>query len=276
MKHLLVLLAVLSLAVACDGETPTPCPTPVSTPNCDATLWPLETRVAEMDVVLSEIEVFVAELAPMCEARLTETPMATETPIATPVPVETPTPVAEFVYVVLGNAQDTYLYAYAPTADFAAAGVVKLGEKDRNRALYHFDMDGVPPMADIARATLKLWVYSWSAAPITATAYALYRPFEAATWNNATAGVPWVVAGCGGSGTDRDEEATSINRLYGIKSWVEVDLTAAVRRWITYLPNYGVVLYSEGNVSYQFIAAESADVAHRPILEVLCRNPSWE
>jgi hypothetical protein len=107
MRWTLVLLAIVSLFVACNGGTPTPMPTPCptleTTPNCDATILPVWTRVVAAEATLAEVETLVALVIPTCGALwdaccapATMTAAApTATPVyATPQPTYTPYPTA--------------------------------------------------------------------------------------------------------------------------------------------------------------------------------------
>lgn len=284
-----VLLTIIAVglwlcASSCD-ETPTPTPQVATHTETGASVSELQTQVANLRATLTIVEPLVDELDEAvgrmwdecCWPGTATAQAPTVTPANTPEPGGSAmTPEPEFVALLLPLSADTYIFAYQE-GPYGAQGSTNLGYKDQNRLLLKVDVSPVPTGVDIVSATMRLWVYSWAAVPIDAVVYAVYRPWADATWNSASAGNPWAAPGCSGSGPDRDEEISSAQRIYGIEEWVALDVTLPVRRWISGLPNNGVLVCSNpaesGNM--RFRSMESSDTEHIPVLLVVYRNPAW-
>jgi len=117
---------------------------------------------------------------------------------------------------------------------------------------------------DLAIRSLGLHVYkalkNWSASE--------------ATWQRASASEMWEIAG-GRGGTDRQMPALDTVQLKPEKGWVELDVTQAVRDWMTDMTaaedNFGFLLEAADDVSreYAFASMEYSDPTKRPVLEVV-------
>ncbi|OPZ79023.1 MAG: hypothetical protein BWY79_00581 [Actinobacteria bacterium ADurb.Bin444] len=95
---LFALVAVVALVASCDG-TVTPGPTPEPTPNCQGTLAPLATRVADMEATVVVWETVMPDVMQTCaQAYDSWAALSTAVAQATPCgsaacpPTPTPTP----------------------------------------------------------------------------------------------------------------------------------------------------------------------------------------
>lgn len=102
----------------------------------------------------------------------TPTPTPTRTPTATPTatPTRTPTatPTRTPVTVVLAPVADTYVYSAAPTTNYGAAATLYVGSQSASavgRALFRFDLSGIPSGATVQSAVFQAYLAQTSASP---------------------------------------------------------------------------------------------------------------
>ncbi len=211
----------------------------------------------------------------------TASPSPTSSP--TQVATSTPTPTAASTQTTItlqqGNngyrgCDDTYIYQWAPDASYCWQEQLKVGYKQQNAALLHFDLSPIPPGAAITQATLQLYVSGWSGSDLTFGAYALLRNFDAcqATWNHALSTNPWGLPGCNDTATDRRPSPESSVTTSGIGLWYDFDLTAITQDWVSgNLPNYGILLRSASPLatpSIYIASAQTATTSLRPKLVI--------
>jgi hypothetical protein len=154
-----------------------------------------------------------------------------------------------------------------------------VGYKQTYAAMVRFDLSAIPADAAVIRATLQLYASGWSGVDQSIGAHVITRivALSQATWNEAMRGVPWEVAGCNGTVSDRRAAAESYVTTSGIYRWYSFDLSAAAQGWVSGLvPNGGVLLRSAGvaTSTFHFFSAESGDVATRPKLVITYRVSS--
>ncbi len=169
---------------------------------------------------------------------------------------------------------DTYITAADPDRSHDAEPILSLS--GRSVALLRFDLSELPADAEVASASLVLWVDGRSAPlPLDVAAYPLARPWEAgATWREAAPGRPWGRPGAVGE-ADRGD-AVAHQRLDGVGRWYTWDVTAAVRQQagrpdrdlhLALAADFG------GTVEYYLASSEWNDVGHRPRLTIRYREP---
>lgn len=211
-------------------------------------------------------------------------------------PTYTPTPTAtsyaqktlvlqQGVRGYLGS-QDVEIRAAEPNTVQSGA-TMAVGGMDELATLIQFDLDdmltGEPALraTTIVEATLSL--YANSRAQSTAmdmSAYVVRRGWQEtqATWNRATKFVTWTVPGCNGTAKfgDRSGTATDTVKVGKVGSWVNIDLTEAVRDWVSNpSSNHGVVLKANTRLqAYAFVASEVLGWEHRPKLEIVYQVPA--
>ncbi len=196
------------------------------------------------------------------------------------------------------GAVDTYMDSSQPKRNFNGPGeaaVLRVTSPDRKAALLRFDVSSIPANARILRASLGFYVQNHSnEGEIDVSAYILrkaWNPSEA-TWERASASTPWTVKGANGTngdGRDRDPDPTDARSLRRIRytdvtgeqfllddaTWYSLDITPAVREWVTNpSANFGVVLKgSVGSTEVQIAASEWSDVSLRPCLVITYMEP---
>ncbi len=227
-------------------------------------------------------------------------PTATPTPVPpTPTPTPTPTATATPFYwsqpitVKLQEGvngyrgvTDTYISRWYRTHNFGQAPYLAVRTEDAygvtHETLLRFPLRGmVPPQARIVRAALRLYSGSRSrGTPIDLRVYMLRRPWEeqAATWERATSQTRWEQAGALGRG-DRYTNPVGSTRFDATYTWVEIDVTSAVKEWLLGLaPNYGLIVQgfspSGVQVQHNFLSSQYPAPSLRPVLEIVYQLPT--
>jgi hypothetical protein len=175
----------------------------------------------------------------------------------------------------VGN-QDTYIYQYAPSENYATADALKVGYKQQYAGVLRFDVSCIPADASVLTATLQLYATGWGGANISFGPYVITRTVDASqtTWNAAQTGNLWGLPGCNDVTNDRRPSPESTVTTSGINKWYSLDLTAAAQGWVGgSLPNHGVLLRQTvvTTALVQFGSAEHGNPALRPKLLVTYR-----
>ncbi len=170
--------------------------------------------------------------------------------------------------------EDTYIHAYAPTANYCSATTLRVGTKQQYAGLLRFDLAGLPAHSAIVSARLRLYATGWGGANMTLSAYRVLRGMQPcqATWNRASAAEAWGLPGCNYAYTDRSDGPESSVSTNGIGKWCEWDLTALVRAWDGGLANNGVLLRGASATStaeFYFASAQAGTLGQRPMLVVV-------
>lgn len=219
----------------------------------------------------------------------TPTRTATVTPTATPVPTSTPLPPPERRLFQQGRfptedylgASDTYISLYRPDSNWATLDTLLINGRDggSERSLLRFDLAGdIPTGARVLSAKLSL--YAWSRRTLfgmRVAAYPVVRSWDgySVTWNQASEGNPWDVAGCDGTGGDRLLDWITSRFVYFTSRFYEWDITPLVQRWVDDPgTNEGVLLFGQGvDQELRFRSAEWIVPEQRPILAVTFVGP---
>jgi len=205
-----VLAGVYNGSVTISGELPPPTPTSTAT----------STRTATPTATMSPTP--------------TSTPTATVSPTATPLGgLET----LRFQQGVSPNAayrgvEDTYLNNYEPGVAMGQLVYMLLHTNGSKRPMLKFDLtEHIPQGSPVVEAKLGLWMYDASTGYFVDTlVYRVNRSWQetTATWE-----YPWTLAGCEGIDADREGSPSSFSRLRQTGLWVEWDVTALVREWVS-------------------------------------------
>lgn len=183
----------------------------------------------------------------------TETP--TLTPTASPTPTETPVPTT----AVLQSAADSWISDDPGSAPAARASVLYLGSKAgfHGRALFRFDLSGIPAGATVLTATFEAYLADITAAPPTMDVqlWRLDTMWEEATvrWNTPL------------NYTDTGA-VTSVERTQGYYPWT---ITGLVQSWVSGTPNYGVILISATESTAGALGFSSRESSNPPRLTVV-------
>jgi len=265
-------------------------PAGVPTPPATATATPTVTRTPTSAPAATNTSTATAVSTPTWTPTPTPT-TAPGAPTATPTPTSpggqsnTPTPtltpggpqptVVTFQNGVNGytGMTDTYLDAWYPTTNYETKSTVSVRAINIFKTLIRFDRLNLPTNAIIQSATLRLNIATrTNTNTITIQVYRLLRPWLAAqaTWANASAGVPWAVAGASGT-ADRDSTLITNQSVTAATGWVDFDLTTAVQAWVNNpASNYGILLEAASGspVAYYFNASDHVNLTVRPQLVV--------
>ncbi len=146
-------------------------------------------------------------------------------------------------------------------------------------ALLRFDLSTLPPMEDIYRAQIELYVeWKKNSFPHKTGVHRVLRPWDERqrTWHMAARGQPWGTAGCDDPITDRAAKATDTRTVSRAKRWEVFDVTPLVREWVKDPErNYGVMLNGvseDSPAEYSFLTAQSGRTELRPILRISYRE----
>ncbi len=170
------------------------------------------------------------------------------------------------------GSRDTMLSAAFPMRNFGSNDV--MGVRSGAHSLLTFDLTPLPAEVAVVDATLRLFVAGRTApGPVTLEAVQLLRPWSGsyATWQWASANQPWAEPGASGVGIDHRAVLEDAQEVTGAGSWVELDVTDAVRAWqAAPLRNRGLLLRTAGTSTLQvnLASAEWADVTQRPTLQI--------
>ncbi len=120
-------------------------------------------------------------------------------------------------------------------------------------------------------AKLELYV-DVSAQNLSLSAFEVARSWASkeADWRKARNGNPWGAPGCNDTATDRTSAPVAAAALTAGKGWRSIDVTAAVRRWVSGQANNGLVLRGQGGTSatYVFLSSEHTSASGRPKLTI--------
>jgi len=235
----------------------------------------LGTHSTASGVVTNRAEARWTDVTVTDEETTTIQPRPAPTPTPTPTPAPGPGTVAEIRSGLDDDNPDTYIYRYAPNANYALQPLLRVGYKQTHAALLRFDLSAIPPGATIDEAWLEVYAAGWSGpgADITIGAYAIKASAQISetTWNEAQAGGLWAVPGCGDTILDRRDTPESTLTTAGPLRWYRFDLSALVQGWFGgATTNNGVLLRQEAYnlFSCLFASAEYPNSALRPRLVV--------
>lgn len=209
----------------------------------------------------------------------TPTPTATSTP--TPTPTESPVPTSvepgSLVYRILQNGSegyagtdDTYIYGYAPTSNYATTDQMRVGYKQLYAGLLRFDLSLIPPGSSVVSAAIELYASGWSGSAATITAHRVLRntAHSEATWNLAAAGSPWTLPGANSAGVDRGAAIEASFDATTVLRWYSLNVTALAQQWVDDpASNNGVLLRGASSLStatFYFASANHGTAAVRP------------
>ncbi|HUT15109.1 MAG TPA: DNRLRE domain-containing protein, partial [Anaerolineae bacterium] len=173
---------------------------------------------------------------------------------------------------------DTYIYQYAPEANYCGLDVLKVGYKQQHAGFMRFDVSSIPTDATITEATLKVYAFGWGGTDITMGAYCVLRDADPqqATWNQARTGSYWGAPGCNDTVTDRRADPESTVTTSSIGKWYDLDVTDLVWSWANgSVANNGVLLrqsvFSAAS-AFRFASAQNGTISQRPKLVVSYRT----
>lgn len=225
--------------------------------NSGVSLWPLsqitnDTQYYVRDAVIDYLTAQTAPVSPMIEGRLQ---------FRTP---DTFVPVTE-TFVA---AADTSLTKGQPNSPAGIVPMLYIGAADGLRTPVQFDLSSIATYNPVEKATLMLYVHSYSGGGSTADlqAFDIMTPWQekTATWLT-----PWTLAG--GDLAAAPAASMPITKLNAGK-WVKLDVTALAQKWVgTPAMNLGAMVKLSNETSftkYRLASREYWDMTLVPVLEV--------
>jgi len=200
---------------------------------------------------------------------------ALPTPTPTfPSPAPTPEPGVQTIiqHGTSGQAEDTYVYRYAPDQNYSLAPRLRVGFKRMNAALLRFDFAAIPAGATVDSAHLEVYAEGWGGSDLPVGAYAVLTDVHLSqtTWSLAQTGLSWEAAGANGA-SDRRASPECTLATHGPRQWYSFILTGLVQEWVNgTLAHNGVLLHAESSLSamLHFTGAEGENMGWRPKLVV--------
>ena len=171
--------------------------------------------------------------------------------------------------------KDCFMQQEAPGTTHCGEGIMKVGATNSfqlRRALFDFNIGGIPANATINNATAWIWMDQYSTVGSGgATTYALYNPTSVwgacASWSYTCTGGTWVGGGGGGQ-----ISANAVSLGGTASSWQAWDITGRVAGWLNgSYENRGVLLRQTGeNVKkvLGFVSSTHSATILRPLLRV--------
>jgi len=167
-------------------------------------------------------------------------------------------PAADALVVTIPADRDSWLKEASASDNFGTTSELLVNRKNRDstRAVYHFDLAGLPAGADITAATLKLWVTQSSNRRVD-----VYQIIDG--W--AEASVTW-----SNSANDVAEEPSASFTPWSSGRYYSVDLTGLVQDWWAGASeNHGVMLIATArDRESKYTSREWSDGDERPYLVV--------
>ena len=209
--------------------------------------------------ILQPTPTATAALSPTISATPTETGWPTLTPTITPTPI-----VVVFQQSAGGyeDCYDSYLSSWDPTGNNGHQGALSIRTTGVKRPVIYFDVSSIPSGVTIMDARLELYAshYKSHTPDMTVDVYGLKRPWVEmeTTWQEASSGVPWTLAGADDTSSDRDAAPSGSQLVSETKAWYDFDVTGLVQSWADGTrPNYGMLLLASGNtVEMSFWSSE--------------------
>ena len=256
---------------------------PTATPSANSTPTPTNTIIPTRSPTATAIRTATQTAVPTPTNTMIPTNLPTAT--ATRTATQTAVPTASRVETTVtfrqgdagyGGAQDAWISADAPTANYDAQDMLRVGYRQKYASLLRFDLSSIPAGSTVLAATLRVWAAGWSGSNQSIGAYAVLRDatYSQVTWSQASAGNPWGLRGCNDVVTDRRAIAASTVTTAGIRKWYAFDLGSLVQAWVSGgLANDGVLLRQSvsSDRSMLFASAEYSTVTNRPQLVVTYR-----
>lgn len=172
------------------------------------------------------------------------------------------------------------MFRYEAEANFSNLDVWRVGYKQQYSGLLRFELPSLPADVLITEALLHVYAYGWDGVDLILDVYRVLRDvqIEEATWNQASAGNPWLEPGCNDPVVDRPVRAEDSFTTDGVTKWYAVDLTDLVQDWVSGAQaNNGVLVRPASPLStaiFRFASAEYRDASLRPKLKLTYKLPS--
>jgi hypothetical protein len=174
--------------------------------------------------------------------------------------------------------RDTKLDSGSKTSNFGAANSIKADGSPDIGDLFDWDISAIPTNGTVDSATIQL--NATSASKKSFPLYVMNRTWDefGATWNQASSGNPWSVAGASGA---VDHGSTAIGQITPTKTGlVQIVLNqtgiAALQAWVNNpSSNFGVILQNYASSDgFSLSTSEASTVSQRPKLTITYHVPA--
>lgn len=174
--------------------------------------------------------------------------------------------------------RDTKLDSGAKTSNFGTTATYKADGSPDIGDLFDWDISAIPTSGIVDSATIQL--NATSASSKSFPLYVMNRAWDelAATWNQASSGNPWSVAGASGAA---DHGSTAIGQITPTKKGLaQIVLNqagiAALQAWVNNpSSNFGVILQNYAITDgFQITTSETSTVSQRPKLTITYHVPA--
>jgi hypothetical protein len=191
---------------------------------------------------------------------------------AVEIPVRLHNALASLESLSLIAADDARLFSGIPDYRYGAHRHLHVGANDTSRAALRFDLSSLPARAQIARATLRLYVeaFGGGGSPADLAAYRLASDWSESTvtWN-----APWRAKG----GDLREPPTTARISKADVGKFVELDMTGWAQEWAADpASNHGLLLRLVNQTSFTYYRLPSGEYwapAEAPALVVTYIEP---
>ena len=174
------------------------------------------------------------------------------------------------------GARDAYLSFFEKDRNFGGEPLLELGPFT-HKALFSFDLEGLPSHATIERALLEVFAADGpSIGQMDVGIWQLLKPWEEmeVTWLQASEEIPWDNEGVTGE-SDRRSLGLGTSWSHSHR-WLSVDVTEIVQQWaLERAANYGLIFdaagWTEPSAPFEFVSKDADDeelIPYRPKLVV--------
>jgi hypothetical protein len=173
-------------------------------------------------------------------------------------------------FTPFSDAEDTYISAWSPGANYAEAPSISVRQGNIMAALVFFRLRDLPPDLPVLHAEMSIYVSGRSNdTPMTMTMRSVSRLWilKETTWLQSQKGVAWGKPGAGDA-SDRAAQPVATLTVDG-NGWLTFDVTSLVTRWLSGAQdNEGIIINGDAAnaVQYDITSSDSRDAAHRPRL----------
>jgi hypothetical protein len=229
----------------------------------EMSFWSSEYSIANVrpKLIVKYVMGGVSTPLPTATVNVTATPGPTPTSTLTPAPLGNEM-IFQTGYLGYTGVEDAHISAWQPTTNYGGNVTTIVRQGDVRSILLRFDLSALPAGSTIHDARLEMYAVSRSnVGSLNLAAYRVLRPWAEGqtTWNLATTGTSWGLAGCNNTTTDRAAAAENTITISTVNDWHRWSVTQMVRAWVANpANNRGLIIKGSGatSVEYSYVASE--------------------
>ena len=221
---------------------------------------------------------WIAFAAPACDSTMTGNDFWEVPQQQSDTPTPTPTPTSEGWHRVLlqdglngyAGTDDTWINGWSPASNYGITDTMKIRSGEWMHSLVRFNLSEIPGDAEILDAELSIWsIRRTNEYTMDVDVHEVTTSWDelSATWNEASAGVPWQSAG--GDFAPQILDSTTVTTT---ARWYAFGVVPAVQRWVDNpASNRGLILRSTNpyGVEYEFATSEHLSAYAHPRMDIL-------